>query len=597
MFIERLIISYSSVIPQLAHIPGYDLLVVEHMKWFVDHQENVSMTEQASKSMFYLAQSHPNLVDSVLLIPLLTSDWTSMPYRVVCGVLMMVASCLKGYSIIHHTVPPSLITKMIDQFHQLLNRSFTTRQSSQIRTYELSFLQAITYHSDDFYSLFTSLFSESHSWPTRSIQYSQEESCLLVCSQWFYQHHHSQGIAFCTSLVNQALQNPTEYSIHLYGSIFWKISPDSIDLAITLIKKRLDPGVLECLAIVISRLLSVQPIDDAWLRRLTSWFDACCSCYVRDTRGDVGSWTRIAGISGLQLLLDKLILSFPVGWTHSLSTCSHLKGINEYIVTNYGIATILDNSFITYLPLTEGSTLYPSSSTVFESIQISPGSFSLLKESVVESLTKPLLKQMAEQHSVIRDHAHHIFVFLHNLQSYETPFLKDLMSYPMTDESSIIEQLIYYLRYEELADIVLQGFIFLIGGNTPGITEEGTSQFLSYLNESHNQRIIPSLLKIMKNEFVKGNNGFYPALKTFVVCLEVVDIMNSMSTEELNDIPELIVKASIRYKNRVAVLKLLLELLQVISVSIGTTKELISLFIPFLSCSFSHVHVTFFYYS
>lgn len=591
MIIDNVINRYSSVIPQLAHIPGYDLLVVEHMKWFVDYQENVSMTEQASKSMFYLAQSHPNLVDSVLLIPLLASDWSSLPYRVVCGVLMMVASCLKGYSLIHHTVAPSLITQMIDQFHQLLNRSFTTRQSSQIRVYELSLLQAITYHSDDFYSLFNSLFSESHSWPTRSIQYSQEESCLLVCSRWFYDHHHSQGISFCTSLVNKALQSPTEYSIHLYGSIFWEISPASIDTAITLLKKRLDPAVLECLAIVISRLLSVQPVDDTWLRRLTTWFDTCCSCYVRDTRGDVGSWTRIAGISGLELLLDKLVLSFPVGWSHSLSTCSHLKGINEYIVTNYGIATIHENSFITYLPLTEGSTLYPSSSTVLESIQVSPVSFSLLKESLVESLTRPILKQMAEQHSVIRDHAHHILVFLHNLQSYETPFLKDLMSYDMSEGSSIIEQLIYYLQYKELAEIVLQGFIFLIGGNTPGITEEGTNHFITYLNENHNHTIIPSLLKIMKNEFVKGNNGFYPSLKTFVTCLEVVDIMDYMSTEELNGLPELIVQASLRYKNRVAVLKLLLELLQVISVTVGTSKELVSLFIPFLSCSFSHVRI------
>ena len=585
----------------------------------VNQYENEIIMEHTSHSVYFSMKETAVYIEQSFLQSLLQLDFLSLPYHSLLASIDMIAACLQGFTSIHQVY--SLPTSFLSLLPSLLQRSFSSKQQQSLHQAYLSLLQALPPHTSSFTSLFTHFFtlpiSQPSTWVTRQSRFTQIEKTLMTCSRWYSSHQDQQNLLYCSQLLQDCLQHPTEFSLHLISSLSSDLMVSSMDSLLSLFSKQLTPEVCESLVLCLGRLLLNMDVSVQWLDWLLQWVEKSCTCYMRDIRGDVGSWARSACILQLEELVDKLVLGFSNETPSSFTQPIQVQGINKYIQTEYGIARMIDEEMIQFCFGTEGSLLFPYSTIPIQSLYSQADHFpptqsfnqdnhfpptqsfnqdhhfpptqSNLPEEKIECLCKVLLKQSAEQHSIIRNHAYSILSYLLQLQPYQLPFLQHLQSYIKKDGDDLIDQLIFYLHLSDCVEIVMNGLIFVVGGNTPVLTEKTTKKFIEYLQTDPIDGFLKLMLKILVNEFTKGNNGFYPALKTFTICIQTIFIQSMLSEEEMNQLLQIIKKASLRYKNKIAVLNLLLELLQSIGSSIESSKEAVQLFLPFLSSSFSHV--------
>ena len=584
----------------------------------VKQYENEMIIEHTSHSVYFSMKETSVFLEQTFLQPLLQLDFLSLSYHSLLASIEMIAACLQGFTSIHQVY--SLPSSFLSLLPSLLQRSFSSKQQQSLHQAYLSLLQALPPHTSSFTSLFTHFFtipiSQPSTWITRQTRFTQIEKTLMTCSRCYSSHQDQQNLLYCSQLLQDCLQHPTEFSLHLISSLSSDLVVSSMDSLLSLFSKQLAPEVCESLVLCLGRLLLNMDVSSQWLDWLLLWVEKSCSCYMRDIRGDVGSWARSACILQLEELVDKLILGFSNKTPSSFTQPIQVQGINKYIQTEYGIARMIDEEMIQFCFGTEGSLLFPYSTIPIQSLSQAddfpptqsfgqdnhfPPTQSLgqadnfpptqlnIPEEKIECLCKILLKQSAEQHSVIRNHAYSILSYLIQLQPYQLPFLQHLQSYVKKEGDDLIDQLIFYLHLPDCVEIVMNGLIFVVGGNTPVLTEETTKKFIEYLQTDPIDGFLKLMLTILINEYTKGNNGFYPALKTFTICVQTIFIQSMLSEEEMNQLLQIIKKASLRYKNKIAVLNLLLELLQSISSSIESSKEAVQLFLPFLSSSFLHV--------
>ena len=402
-------------------------------------------------------------------------------------------------------------------------------------------------------------------------EFGMDQQCLWVVSEWFYAYHFEEGIDYCVQLAKAALKTDSEQSIRLFGSIWWEITVDLLPSAIDGLKQKRTPEAQKARAIAIGRILRICTHTQNWSQMVQNWAKLGCVSYARDVRGDVGSWTRAATLSCMNDLLSPFKVEFcSQQWTGyaNVGTICEEEPLNEFD------------------PLSLGSCLFPDGK--FWGLEAETRRASLDSDTI-DCFAELALKQLMEQHTKIRQLAAELLFKLDR----STPFIQfivalvpsELQNSSLACMPSLMKCLIHAVKHREVRSILLRGLIYTVGGNTPTVTEMMSKELIEVISdESITREVFAELVQILKEEASAHRNGFYPALRTLILCCESVDLTTVLDASLQLSLSTLIPKlAAWQTKNKnTAVMKSLLDLYTLLLPLWKPESRAISLALPFL---------------
>lgn len=307
------------------------------------------------------------------------------------------------------------------------------------------------------------------------------------------------------------------------------------------------------------------------------------------------------------------------------------------VATAFGTATGVPRCESEYQPLhflppSRGACLFPDASALVE--RLPPNVASSPREvdvAVGEAVGRVALKQLCEQHAAVREAA---FACLVTLQRHAVPcaFTRALQgllpaefshagvihaviaalarpdtcgaSVPSSEQSSqsslqsslqSSSQTSSQMTSQpppNLTPILLRGLIYTVGGNTPTVTEQAVREFAAVCAEEKvARRVATELVVILGDELERKQNGFYPALRTLLVCGESCDLPSVLKPAVIADLKEVLKKAFQKFSSKVVVIRSLCELHQQLFSSYDSDGNLICDSLPYLSCAFPTVIV------
>ena len=403
--------------------------------------------------------------------------------------------------------------------------------------------------------------------------FAMDQQCLWVTSEWLFAHQCKEGIEYCRQLANFALQTNTQHSLRLFGSIWWEITLDLLPSAIDAMQQKRAPDAQQALATAIGRLLRICPRDSKWSQMVQNWAKLGCASYAREVRGDVGSWTRSATLSCMNDLLYPFAVDLgSLKWT--------------------GFATVgticEDEPLNVFFPLSLGSCLFPDGRSwglKEEEKKKKVGE----ENEVVDCFVKLALKQLMEQHTKIRQLAADLLFGLDRT----TPLIQmvvglippELQNSSLASMPSLMKCLIHAVKLSELRPTLLRGLIYTVGGNTPTVTEEMSKELIEVIgDDAVAKEVLAELVVILKEEASAHRNGFYPALRTLILCCESVDLGAVLGAELQLELYRLIPKLAVwQAKNKnTAVMKSLLDLYALLLPLWTPDRSILAKALPFL---------------
>ena len=476
------------------------------------------------------------------------------------------------------------------------------------------------------------------SWPQRQLRFTVEEGCLQVLSRFLAQQAFAAGIQHCRQLADAAVASGTEYAVHLFGAIWWEVS---LPLLPRLLQRlpHAPPEVAEAITTVAGRLLRVGVGAPDWGELLVRWVNGGCACYARDIRGDVGSWARVATLGRLQEVLLARVWAAPQGTLPA-------RLDDPEIATAFGTAMAVPGCESEYQPLSflppgRGACLFPDATALVESLpQTRASSPREVEAAVSEAVVPAVLKQLCEQHAAVREaafaclttllrHAAPAAVLTRSLsallptefshagvihaviaalaterspvqslsQSLQQPAKQSPSSQESSQESSqqssqLSSQLSNDTPQSDLTPTLLRGLVYTVGGNTPTVTEQAVREFAARCAEEEvARRVATELVAILGEELERKQNGFYPALKTLLVCGESCDLPSVLEPTAMADLKGVMERAFQRFSGKVVVVRSLFELHQQLFSSYVSETDLIRASLPYLSCAFPSVSI------
>lgn len=481
------------------------------------------------------------------------------------------------------------------------------------------------------------------SWPQRQLRFTVEEGCLQVLSRFLAQQGFAAGIQHCRQLADAAVTSGSEYAVHLFGAIWWEVS---LPLLPRLLQRlpHAPPEVAEAIATVAGRLLREGVDAPDWGELVVRWVNGGCACYARDIRGDVGSWARIATLARLQEVLLARV------WAASQGPLPARLDDPE-IATAFGTATAVpgcesEYQPLRFLPLGRGACLFPDATALVEGLPparaCSPRE---VEAAVSEAVVPAVLKQLCEQHAAVREAAfaclttllrhaapaatltrslrallpaefshagviHAVIAALapgrspvqspspqqsQSLQespdqsSQQSPSSKQSQSPDQSHQQSP-QQSANDTPQADFTATLLRGLVYTVGGNTPTVTEQAVREFAARCAEEEvARRVATELVAILGEELERKQNGFYPALKTLLVCGESCDLPSVLEPAAMADLKEVMERAFQRFSGKVVVVRSLFELHQQLFSSYDSETDLIRASLPYLACAFPSV--------
>ena len=134
--------------------------------------------------------------------------------------------------------------------------------------------------------------------------------------------------------------------------------------------------------------------------------------------------------------------------------------------------------------------------------------------------------------------------------------------------------------------------MYTVGGNTPTVTEQAVREFAARCAEEEvARRVATELVAILGEELERKQNGFYPALKTLLVCGESCDLPSVLEPAAMADLKGVMERAFQRFSGKVVVIRSLFELHQQLFSSYDSETDLIRASLPYLSCAFPSVSI------
>ena len=461
-----------------------------------------------------------------------------------------------------NTVKPSLqyyfflLLKATILYDRLMNESTLSSEevmASLKALFPLSFLKSISLSEKD--------------------DFAMDQQCLWVTSEWLFAHQCKEGIEYCRQLANFALQTNTQHSLRLFGSIWWEITLDLLPSAIDAMQQKRAPDAQQALATAIGRLLRICPRDSKWSQMVQNWAKLGCASYAREVRGDVGSWTRSATLSCMNDLLYPFAVDLgSLKWTGFAT-----------------VGTICENEPLNvFFPLSLGSCLFPDGRSwglKEEEKKKKVGE----ENEVVDCFVKLALKQLMEQHTKIRQLAADLLFGLDRT----TPLIQmvvglippELQNSSLASMPSLMKCLIHAVKLSELRPTLLRGLIYTVGGNTPTVTEEMSKELIEVIgDDAVAKEVLAELVVILKEEASAHRNGFYPALRTLILCCESVDLGAVLGAELQLELYRLIPKLAVwQAKNKnTAVMKSLLDLYALLLPLWTPDRSILAKALPFL---------------
>ena len=379
--------------------------------------------------------------------------------------------------------------------------------------------------------------------------FGMDQQCLWVTSEWLFAHQCNEGVDYCRDLAKAALEANTGHSMRLFGSIWWEITLRFLPSAIDGMKLKADPEAHKARALAIGRLLRICPHAPNWSQMVQNWAKLGCADYTREIRGDVGSWTRSATLSCMNDLLRPFRVDFSSReWTG---------------YANVGKACE-DEPVNCFFPLSVGSCLFPDSKCW--GLKEEKGKASLDSE-IIDCFVRLALKQIMEQHTRIRQLAADLLFGLDRNTSL-IQMVAGLVPAEHQNSSSasmpeLTKCLVGAVTLPALRPTLLRGLIYTVGGNSPRETKSMSKELIEVISdESTAKAVFPELVVILKEEASAHRNGFYPALRTLILCCESVDLATVLDPKLQGELYQLIPKLAIwQTKNQnTAVVKSLLDL-------------------------------------
>lgn len=580
---SRMTCSMTVVLPKVARISSFRDILVTHLRWMAENVEDFGMAQLAGKALFFITPE---------IEPI--SDWQSFSPRVVDGKLVVLANTIAGFALkrqqLSITTMQQVMSLILHPPNLEISRGEPVLRRREcllylLKSVVLSIIMAKSegVSSEEVVLAFKTLFPLSFSfskWCTRDMEFHIEEQCLWVVSEWFFRHQLIQGIDYCTQLAKAAIQTGSEYGIHILGSIWWEITLPLLPSLIDQLLIKHPPEIQEAFVTIIGRLLWVQPHTDAWSQLVKNWAKAGCTCYTREIRGDVGSWTRLATISGMVEILHSCELGFDL---------LELKGYRKLGLTEEG------ETLVQFQPLTLGSCIFPDGNMVMLNGNKSENEDKVtLPNDVLNCFVELSLKQLAEQHTKIRCKAALLLSKISGdtplLQCVRIAFPQQVLSPDSLSQSDLFHHVVMAVKEPMLRPLLLRGLIYTVGGNTPVITEQVSKELVALISdETIAKEVIPELATILIEESKAGHNGYLPALRTFIVCSESVDLETVLSEPERETLQILIKQWAEHYCKKIVVVKSLLDLYSLLLPTWSVSKEYISTGIVFLTSSFPTV--------
>ena len=597
---------YCAVIPKTAEIESFRECVLARLRWIAENQDDFAVVELAGKAAFFSACRIPAVLADTLLLPLLRTDWGQLTKRVKSGYLVLLGQTLGGLAKAQYALSQECVEEL-DRFLPTLSpRHFGRgKTASLLRSCSALFLKNCVLYLDMtgregvspnvIVSLLKQFFPRSiaGSWNPSDSRFGVEEACLTVLSRFVLKRNITAGIDYCRTLAESALTESgrkcgTTHGFYLLGAIWWELTVSLQPSLLSLLSLSRTADMNEAIAVVMGRLLRVSS-EKEWRASGVEWVRVCCNKYQRDVRGDVGSRTRMAAISGLKEILLKMV------WRDAETTQTPIRIHDTEIVTAYGNAHVVkgveaEYQPTTYLPLSLGSLLFPEGVCYEESIPQSCGipPHEIDKE-LVDVLSPSLLKQLCEQHSCIREEC---FDCLSILLQYAPPTstlileMKPILQQPYS-EKIVIDAVMQSLANPALRPIILRGVIYLVGRYVPDMLDAECFAFLRPLsNEETMRSVVTELVTILGEELELCQDGFYPAVKTLLLCVQAYDGTVARSAVPCAQLIEWIEKGYNRYSKIIAVVESLRELYEEMIYDFTSVSDVIRCGLLFLTSPF-----------
>ena len=595
---------FSAVIPKTAEIEAFRDDVLSRLRWIAENQDDFGAVELAGKAVFFTACRIPAALADTLLFPLLRTDWKQLTKRVKSGYLVLLAQTLGGLAKAEYALSQECMQEL-ERFLPTLSLRHPCRGKSALlfRSCCALFLKNYILYLDMTHregvsahvivSLLKQYFPLSipGPWNTSDSHFGVEEACLTVLSRFVLKRNIPAGISYCHALAESALKSGTDYGIYLLGAIWWELTISLQPSLLTQLAASRSPDLTKAIAVVLGRLLRASS-EEEWKKSGVEWLRVCCNQYQRDVRGDVGSWTRMAAISGMKEILLKMV------WREAEHTQTPIRIYDTEIVTAYGNAHVVNGveaeyQPTNYLPLSLGSLLFPEGVCYEESIPqncgIPPHE---IDKGLGDVLSPLLLKQLCEQHSCIREGC---FDCLSILLRYAPPTtallseMKPILQQTYSD-TNVINAAIRSLSNPALMPILLRGLIYLLGKSGPDMLDSDCYVFLQQVsNEEMIRPVVTELVAILGEELELSQNGFYPTVKTLLLCVQSYDCTDSLSEASYSQLIDLIEKGYNRYSRIIAVVQSLSELYEEVLSGFTEVPDAIRCGLLFLSSSFFQV--------
>ena len=562
------------ILPKVAAVSKYRPNLVDRLKLIIQSESKGEAKELAGKALFFVC---PEIKQEEIDVN---------PAEIAADLIIWNANLILGYTAKFQSLDPRFLKKSISTLSLVSQKSNSSIPSAHSMNSNDSFLllKAIVLYDQimnenvisveevmtSFKALFPLSYLKSTSY-SKNNDFGMDQQCLWVTSEWLFAHQCNEGIDYCRNLAKAAFEANTAHSMRLFGSIWWEITLPLLPSAIDGMKLKADPEAQKARALAIGRLLRICPHTPTWSQMVQNWAKLGCANYTREIRGDVGSWTRSATLSCMNDLLRPFQVDFSSReWTG---------------YANVGKACE-DEPVNGFFPLSVGSCLFPDSKCW--GLEEEKGQASLDGE-IIDCFVRLALKQIMEQHTRIRQLAADLLFGLDR----STPLIQMVIALiPAEHQNSssasmpeLTKCLIGAVKLPTLRPTLLRGLIYTVGGNAPRETASMSKELIEVIGEESTAKaVFPELVAILKEEASAHRNGFYPALRTLILCCESVDLEMVLDPKLQGELYHLIPKLAVwQTKNaNAAVVKSLLDLYALMLPLWTPERNVIAPALPFL---------------
>ena len=257
-------------------------------------------------------------------------------------------------------------------------------------------------------------------------------------------------------------------------------------------------------------------MDDAPIKPLTKnqtqrVFDALLAAmddYSTDRRGDVGSWSRVAAMNGLETL-SYLSIDATNAFPHSSSRLVPISHPSKELSTNPVIATpsFFERRTCLVKVASENANLTPASSLTHHYDECDNNFFD---EELCLSIFSSLLKQLSEKLDAVRCEAGECIERLLNMESPCVPFVpcQDLLIKELdlntpknwSNTALTFPLLMCVVNIDGFIEPILSGIVISVGGLTESVSKSSSAALFEWIRSLRSARATSKINQMGEGE-------------------------------------------------------------------------------------------------